>query len=350
MERLEFGTAGFSVSRLCLGTAAFGSWGGTTASECGEMLDRALDAGIDLLDTADVYSGGEAEEILGGLLAAGRRSRVILSTKVGMATGSRPGEGGNSRRWLTRAVEDSLRRLRTDHVDICSLHRPDPSCPIEETLLALTDLVAAGKIRHVGTSNFLAHELVEAKFVAAERGARGFVSEQPSYSIFTRVAERDVLPVCQEYGLAVIAWSPLAGGWLSGKYRRASIPDGSRRHRLKPERFDFSLEPNKRKLAAVAELDAVAGESGIDLVGLALGFALEHPAVTAVIIGPRTVDQLDSYLAGGGVRLDPQALDRIDAIVPPGSSLSESEAAWRPPALVDRSLRRRDAHDRVRTR
>lgn len=347
MERVEFGAAGFSVSRVCLGTAAFGGWGGTTAAECAAMVDRALDAGVDFIDTADVYSDGEAERILGDLLAAGRRSRVTLSTKVGMATGSNSGEAGNSRRWLTQAVESSLRRLRTDCIDVCHLHRPDPSCEIEETLLALTDLIAAGKIRCAGTSNFLAHELVEAEFAAARCGARRFVGEQLSYSIFTRVAERDVMPVCQRYGSAVTAWSPLAGGWLSGKYRAGSIPDGSRRHRLKPERFDFSAAANQRKSTTVERLDAVAAECGIDLVELALGFVLEHPAVTAVIVGPRTLGQLDLYLESSRARIDGRALDEIDAIVPPGSSLVESEAAWQPPSIADPSRRRRGASVRV---
>jgi len=340
MDFRVLGTTGVRVSPLCLGAMMFGSWGNTDHDECVRMVHRALDAGINFIDTADVYSAGESEEIVAKALAGKRRDDIVLATKVHGAMGDDQNKQGNSRRWIIAECEASLRRLGTDHIDLYQIHRPDDSCAIDETLGALTDLVRAGKIRYFGSSTFPAHEIVEAQWVAERRGRERFVTEQPPYSILVRGIERDVLPVCAQYGLGVISWGPLAGGWLSGSFGAGKANTSRRASRI-PARYDMSLPGNQRKLEIVAALEVLAEEAGLSLIELAMGFVLEHPAVTAPIIGPRTSDHLEALLSTAKIALGDDALDRIDEIVPPGVTLHESDGGWQPPALADSSQRRR---------
>ncbi|HZO97732.1 MAG TPA: aldo/keto reductase [Gaiellaceae bacterium] len=340
MEHRPLGRTGVKVSSLCLGTMMFGAWGNADHDDSIRIIHRALDAGINFVDTADVYSHGESEEIVGKALA-GRRDRVVLATKFHGAMGDDVNERGNSRRWIVRAVDESLRRLRTDWIDLYQVHRPEPGTDVDETLGALTDLVRAGKVRYLGSSTFPAHELVEAQWTAERRGRERFVCEQPPYSLLVRGIEADVLPVCERYGIAVIPWSPLAGGWLSGRYRKGAEPPASTRLERVPLRFDLSLPENQRKLETVEALARVAEEAGLTLIQLALAFVLQHPAVTAPIIGPRTMEQLESQLAALDVTLDAALLDRLDEIVPPGRTINPHDAGYTPPALESPALRRR---------
>jgi aryl-alcohol dehydrogenase-like predicted oxidoreductase len=341
MEMRVLGRTGVRVSPLCLGTMMFGAWGNPDHDESIRTIHRALDAGINFLDTADVYSRGESEEIVGKALTGGRRDNVVLATKAHGTMGDDPNEQGNSRRWIVREVEASLRRLGTDWIDLYQIHRPDSSTAIEETLSALTDLVRAGKIRYFGSSTFPAHELVEAQWASEKRGLERFVSEQPPYSLLVRGIEQDVLPVCERYGIGVIPWSPLAGGWLSGRYRKNAELPSSHRAKMIAARYDMSLPANQAKLDAADRLAALAEEAGMSLVQMALAFVLEHPAVTAAIIGPRTLEQLETQLGTADVVLDRQLLDRIDEIVPPGTTFNPVDRGWTPPALVSAELRRR---------
>ena len=239
-------------------------------------------------------------------------------------------------------MEDSLRRLRTDYIDLYQMHRPDPDTDIDETLSALSDLVHSGKVRAIGSSTFPAEAIVEAQWTAERRGHVRFRCEQPPYSVFVRGIEAAVLPACQRYGMGVIAWSPLAGGWLTGRYRKdADIDMTTGRARRLPHRFDPSLPGNQAKLAAVEELIKVAADAGCSLIHLALAFVTAHQAVTSAIIGPRTMDQLTDLLAGASVTLDDAVLDRIDQIVPPGVNLNPADAGWQPPSLTDPAARRR---------
>ena len=328
------------VSPLCLGAMMFGAWGNKDHDDSIRIIHRALDAGLNFVDTADVYARGESEEIVGKALE-GRRDDVVLATKVHGTMGDGPNERGNSRRWIMREVDASLRRLRTDWIDLYQIHRPEPDTDIDETLGALTDLVRAGKVRSIGSSTFEAHEIVEAQWVAKRRGRERFVCEQPPYSLLVRGIERDVLPVCERYGIGVITWSPLAAGWLGGGYRKgADLPESSRAA-LIPARFDLSLPQNQRKLDAADALGALADEAGIPLVHLAIAFAINHPAVTAAIIGPRTMEQLESYLGSLDVTLDATLLDRIDEIVAPGTTLSDVDRGYFPPSLAVARRRRR---------
>ena len=318
----------------------FGAWGNTDHDECVRIIHRALEAGINFIDTADVYARGESEEIVGKALA-GRRDDVILATKVHGTMGDSQNERGNSRRWIIKEVEASLRRLGTDWIDLYQIHRPEPGTDIDETLGALTDLVRAGKVRYIGSSTFPAHEIVEAQWVAERRGRERFVCEQPPYSLLVRGIEGDVLPVCEKYGLGVIPWSPLAGGWLSGGYRKGrDVPQSARAERI-PARFDMSIPENQRKFEAADALGALADEAGISLVHLALAFVINHPTVTAAIVGPRTMEQLESHLGSQDVVLDAALLDRIDEIVPPGSGFNAADTGYTPPSLEDATLRRR---------
>jgi aryl-alcohol dehydrogenase-like predicted oxidoreductase len=348
MEYRGLGRTGMQVSPLCLGAMMFGAWGEPDHEESIKIIYRALDAGINFIDTADVYSQGESEEIVGRALAGGRRDDVILATKVhgqmgvpGGGTGD-PNKRGNSRRWIVREVEDSLRRLQTDWIDLYQIHRPDPGTDLEESLGALTDLQRQGKIRAFGSSTFPAHEIVEAQWVAERRGLGRFVTEQPPYSILVRGIEADVLPVAEKYGMGVIPWSPLAGGWLTGRYRKGEdLPESSRAQRV-PARYDMSKPGNQLKLDAVEELAVLAEEAGISLIHLAVAFTLAHPAVTAPIIGPRTMEQLESQLGAVDVTLSEDLLDRIDKIVPPGTTLNrEGDSGYLTPALREPALRRR---------
>ena len=337
------------VSPLCLGAMMFGAWGEPDHDVSIKIIHRALDAGINFIDTADVYSQGESESIVGKALAGGPRDDVILATKVHSQMGVGPGERGdpnkrgNSRRWIIREVEDSLRRLQTDWIDLYQMHRPDPGTDVEETLGALTDLQRQGKIRVFGSSTFPAHEIVEAQWVAERRGLGRFLTEQPPYSILVRGIETDVLPVAEKYGMGVIPWSPLAGGWLTGRYRKGQdIPETHRAQRI-PGRYDLSIPGNQAKLDAVEELAVLAEDAGLSLIHLALAFTLTHPAVTAPIIGPRTMEQLESQLGVVDVTLSVDILDRIDKIVPPGVSLNREDSGYVPPGLREPALRRRSA-------
>src|SRR5947208_12718336 len=342
MDHRPLGRTGVSVSKLCLGAMMFGAWGEPDHDESIRIIHAALDAGINFIDTADVYSAGESETIVGKALR-GRRDDVVVATKFHAPMGEDPNRRGNSRRWIVQEVEQSLRRLQTDWIDLYQVHRPDPATDIDETLGALSDLIHQGKVRAIGSSTFPAHEIVEAQWAAERRGRERFVSEQPPYSILARGVEADVLPVCQRYGMGVIAWSPLAGGWLTGKYRRGEDPPaGSRMTRGRiPDRFSLEKPENQAKLDVVEELARIAADAGVSLTHLALAWVVEHPAVTSAIIGPRTPEQLDDLLAGQEVRLGDTVLDRIDELVPPGTTLNRADAGYLPPALADPKLRRR---------
>jgi aryl-alcohol dehydrogenase-like predicted oxidoreductase len=340
MELRNLGATGIQVSPLCLGTMMFGEWGNPDHGDSVRVIHRALDAGINFVDTADVYSAGESEQIVGKALK-GRRDSVVLATKFHGRMGDDPNRQGNSRRWIVQAVEESLQRLDTDRIDLYQVHRPEPGTDVDETLGALSDLVHAGKIRAFGCSTFPAHAIVEAQWTAERRGRERFRSEQPPYSLLVRGVERDVLPVCEAYGMGVIPWSPLAGGWLSGAYRRDRDIRQSRRAERIPARFDLSLPENQRKLDAADALGRLADDAGIPLIHLALAFVLQHPAVTAPIVGPRTLEQLEGQLGAVDVRLDDAVLDRIDEIVPPGTNLNDADAGYVPPSLADARLRRR---------
>ncbi|MFF3947465.1 aldo/keto reductase [Streptomyces sp. NPDC001902] len=339
MQYRTLGRTGVQVSSLALGAMNFGSIGRTTQDEATALVDAALEAGINVIDTADMYGAGESEEMVGKALA-GRRDNIVLATKAGMPMGDERNQRGSSRRWLVRALEDSLRRLGVDHVDLYQVHRWDPATGDEETLSALTDLQRAGKIRHFGSSTFPAYRIVQAQWAAREHHLSRYVTEQPGYSILQRAVETHVLPVTEEYGLGVLAWSPLASGWLSGAVREGR-PVTTSRSTFLPERFDTALPANRARLDAVEKLAALAAEAGLTMVQLALGFVTAHPAVTAAIIGPRTPDHLRAHLAAADTVLSADVLDAIDAIVAPGLDLAPHEKFDTPPALLDPSLRRR---------
>ena len=340
MKMRTLGKTGIKVSPLCLGAMMFGEWGNPDHADSARIIHRALDAGINFIDTADVYSAGESEVIVGEALAEVDRSRVVLATKVFAPMGDDPNAQGSSRRWIMAECEHSLRRLSTDYIDLYQVHRPDETTDLDETLGALSDLVHAGKIRSFGSSTYPAERIVEAQWVAERRGLERFRTEQPPYSILVRGIEADVLPVAQAYGMGVIPWSPLAGGWLSGRFGAGKDNTSARAQRA-PGRYDLSLPGNRRKLELVTELAAVADDAGITMVELALAFVLEHPAISAAIIGPRTMEQLETQLSAPDVRLDSSVLDRIDEIVPPGITVNREDAGWTPPSLVDSRLRRR---------
>jgi aryl-alcohol dehydrogenase-like predicted oxidoreductase len=337
------------VSQLCLGTMMFGEWGEPDHDKAIAIIHRALDSGINFIDTADVYSHGESETIVGKALAGGRRDDVILATKFHnpMAPENRPGgvgpnSGGNSRRWIVQEVENSLRRLGTDWIDLYQAHRPDPDTDIEETLSALTDLQRHGKIRAFGTSTYPAHQLVEAQWVAERRNLARFTTEQPPYSIMVRSIEADVLPVAQQYGIGILPWSPLAGGWLTGRYRKNEPVQAS--PRFAAMRRAASSEPpavDPVRLEVAESLAVLADEAGLTLVEMALAFVLRHPAVTAPIIGPRTMEQFESQIGAADIVLTEEVLDRIDEIVPPGTSVTRGDGMWKPPSLTTKNLRRR---------
>jgi aryl-alcohol dehydrogenase-like predicted oxidoreductase len=330
------GRSGVQVSELGLGTMVLGAWGNADHAACHRIVHAALDAGINLVDTADVYAFGESEEIVGAALE-GRRDAVVLATKFHNGMGDDPNMRGNSRRWIVRACEDSLRRLRTDRIDLYQVHRPDPNTDLDETLSALSDLVHQGKILAWGTSTFPAEDLVEVQWTADRRGHVKPVSEQPPYSIFARGIERDVLPTALRYGQGVLVWSPLSGGWLTGKYRRDTPPPADSRAATNPDHFDAG---NARKLDLVEELAKLAADAGLTLTHLALAWALEHPAVTSVLIGPRTEEQLAGLLGADAVRLDADLLDRVDELVAPGTTISAADEGWVSPGLAVTARRR----------
>jgi aryl-alcohol dehydrogenase-like predicted oxidoreductase len=339
MEYRSLGRTGVQVSPLCLGAMMFGAWGNTDHDDSIRIIHRALDAGINFIDTADVYSRGESEEIVAKALAGGRRDDVFLATKFHGVMGDGPNQKGNSRLWIMRAVEDSLRRLKTDHIDLYQVHRPEEDTDVEETLSVLTDLVRAGKVRYIGSSTYPASQIVEAQWEAHGQYAR-FVCEQPPYSILVRGIENDVLPTIDRHGMGAIVWSPLAGGWLSGRYRKdAELPTSSRAERL-PWRYDMALPGNQRKLEAADALGKLADEAGIPLVQLAIAWTLNHPAVTSAIIGPRTMEHLESQLPAWEVELEEDLLDAIDEIVAPGVTLNPPDSGYQNPALEPDARRR----------
>jgi aryl-alcohol dehydrogenase-like predicted oxidoreductase len=340
MNYRTLGKTGTKVSPLCLGAMMFGAWGNPDHEDSVRIIHRALDAGINFIDTADVYSRGESEEIVGKALADGRRDHVVLATKVHGTMGDDPNEFGNSRRWIVKEVENSLRRLKTDWIDLYQIHRPEPNTDIDETLGALSDLVRQGKVRYIGSSTFPASQIVEAQWMAEKRGRERFVCEQPPYSLLVREIERDVLPTAQSYGMGVIPWSPLAGGWLSGKWRKGQeAPSSTRADRI-PDRYDLSKPENQRKLDAADALGQLAEQSGMTLIEMALAFVIRHPGVTSAIIGPRTMEQLESQLPAAEVTLSDEVLDRIDEIVAPGVNISPADAGWQHPALAPEARRR----------
>jgi aryl-alcohol dehydrogenase-like predicted oxidoreductase len=318
----------------------FGSWGNPDHDDSIRIIERAVDAGINFIDTADVYSGGESEVIVGKALAKVDRSRIVLATKVHGTMGDDPNMQGNSRRWIIAECENSLRRLNVDYIDLYQIHRPDEVTDIDETLGALSDLVHQGKIRTFGSSTFPAELIVEAQWTAERRGRERFMTEQPPYSMLVRSIERDVLPVAQRYGMGVLPWSPLAGGWLSGRFG-VGQENTSRRAARIPARYDLTIPGNQRKLEVVTELGALAHEAGLTLVEMALAFVLEHPAISSAIIGPRTMDQLESQLHAPSIRLETDVLDRIDEIVPPGTNLNVADGGYVPASVASPWRRRR---------
>jgi len=336
------GGTGMSVSEIALGTMMFGAMGNPDHDESIRMIHTALDSGVNFIDTSDVYSQGESEVIVGKALRA-RRDEVVLATKFGLPMGEDPNQRGGSSRWIKRAVQDSLRRLGTDYLDLYQMHRPDYLTDVEETLSALSDLVRSGTVRAIGGSFFSPEQIVEAQWAAARGGHHRFRTEQPPYSILARGVEAAVLPTTQKYGMGVLSWGPLSAGWLSGRYTDASDIDlaGSGRASLERHKFDPSLPENARKLQAVRELAKLAEEAGLTMPHLAVGFVLAHPAITSVIIGPRTMEHLDGLLAGADTVLSEDVLDRIDEIVPPGIDLNRADSYYLPPALADKTLRRR---------
>jgi aryl-alcohol dehydrogenase (NADP+) len=319
----------------------FGGLGNPDHDDCVRIIHKAMDFGINFIDTADRYSRGESEEIVGKALK-GRRDNIVLATKVHGPMGEDPNSQGNSRRWIMRAVEASLRRLQTDHIDLYQIHRPSPETDIEETLSALTDLIRAGKVRAIGTSTFPASAIVEAQCVAERRGLARFRTEQPPYSILNRSTEREVLSVCQTYGMGVLVWSPLAKGMLTGRYRRGQRLPDSLRVKMFPEQM-----ANDRNLDAVERLVPIAEAAGLSLTHLGMAFVMAHPGVTSAILGPRTLQQLDDLLAGADVVLSDEILDRIDEVVAPGTDAGPMGAVYMPPALTQASLRRRPVAERA---
>jgi aryl-alcohol dehydrogenase-like predicted oxidoreductase len=339
MKYRTLGRTGIQVSPYCLGAMMFGAVGNPDHDDSIRIIHKALDAGINFIDTADAYSHGESEEIVGKALK-GRRDDVVLATKLHLPMGEDPNRRGNSRRWIIAEVEHSLRRLQTDHLDLYQVHRPDPTVDVEETLSALSDLIHSGKVRVVGASCFPASDIVEAQWVAERRGLERFRTEQPPYSILDRGIEREVLPVAQRYGMGTLVFSPLAGGMLTGRYRKGQQADTHRAG------FGFAHMRDERRLDAVEQLIPLAEKAGLSLTHLAMAFAIAHPGVTSAIIGPRTMAHLDDLLAGAETTLDDEILDQIDEIVPPGTDIAALDMAYTPPAISSVSLRRRPAAER----
>jgi len=326
MQYRPLGRTGVQVSPLTLGAMMFGPWGNDDEADSIRIIRRALDAGINVVDTADVYSAGVSEEIVGKAIAD-RRDDVFLATKFFMPMGDDPNHRGGSRRWIMRSVEDSLRRLGTDHIDLYQVHRPSPDTDVAETLGALTDLVRQGKVRYIGSSSYAASQIVEAQWVSRERNLERFVTEQPPCSMLVRGIEEDVLPTARRHGMGTLTYSPLSGGWLSGRWRKdaASSPTSSARPNA---RFDMSSPANQRKLDVVEDLALLAEEAGLSLLEMAIAFVVNHPGVTSAIVGPRTMEQLESYLPAAELTLSSDVLDRIDQIVAPGVTLNPDDNSY----------------------
>ncbi|MBT2227940.1 aldo/keto reductase [Nonomuraea sp. NEAU-A123] len=340
MHYRTLGRTGIQVSPYCLGAMMFGAIGNPDHEDSIRIIHKALDAGINFIDTADMYSRGESEEIVGKALK-GRRDDVVLATKVWGPMGDVPNRRGNSRRWIIAEVEHSLRRLQTDHIDLYQVHRPDPTTDVEETLSALTDLVRSGKVRAIGSSCFPASDIVEAQWAAERRGLERFRTEQPTYSILNRGIEREILPVTERYGMGTLVWSPLAQGMLTGRFRKGQQADT---HRAK---YGFKHYSDERRLEVVEQLIPLAEQAGMKLTHLAMAFAIAHPGVTSAIIGPRTMAQLDDLLAGADLTLDDKILDDIDTIVAPGTDVGRLDMTYAPPALERATLRRRPVDERT---
>jgi aryl-alcohol dehydrogenase-like predicted oxidoreductase len=340
MDYRPLGNTGVKVSKFCLGAMMFGAWGNTDHDDCVRITHAALDAGINFIDTADAYGAGESEEILAQALR-GRRDDVVLATKCHLAMSPDPNHQGSSRRWIMRACDDSLRRLDTDYIDLFQIHRLQPGCDHDETLGALTDLVRAGKVRYLGSSTYPPSAIVEAQWVAERRGRERFICEQPPYSLLYRGVEYDALPTCQRYGMGVIPWGPLGGGWLSGRWRKGAMEMESSRANRVPMRYDLSRPSNQRKLDAVEDLTLLAEDAGLSLIHLALAFVLNHSAITAAILGPRTMEHFESQIGAAEVKLETDVLDRIDKIVLPGTNVNPADAGYSPPAITNPKLRRR---------
>ncbi len=336
------GRTGIKVSPYCLGAMMFGKGGNPDRDECIRMVRKSVDFGINFIDTADAYSRGDSEEIVGEAVN-GRRDSIVIGTKFSLPMGDGVNERGGSRRWIAEAVEGSLKRLKTDYIDLYLLHRPDPETAIEETLSALSDLVRAGKVRAIGTSTFPASAIVEAQWVAEQRGLVRVRAEQQPYSILNRAIEREVLPTCERWGMGVTAWSPLAKGMLTGRYRKGQARPDTLRAKYFPE-----VMSNERSLEAVDQLIPLAQEAGLSLTHMAMAFVITHPALTSAIIGPRTMQQLDDLLLSAKVTLTDDVLDRIDQIVPPGTDVAPLGAsAYTPTAISQLSLRRRPIGERT---
>jgi aryl-alcohol dehydrogenase-like predicted oxidoreductase len=340
MHYRTLGRTGIQVSPYCLGAMMFGAIGNPDHDDSIRIIHKALDAGINFVDTADMYSHGESEEIVGKALK-GRRDDVVLATKVWGPMGNDPNQRGNSRRWIITEVENSLRRLQTDHIDLYQVHRPDPTVDVEETLSALTDLVRSGKVRTIGSSCFPASDIVEAQWAAERRGLERFRTEQPTYSILNRSIEREILPVTERYGMGTLVWSPLAQGMLTGRFRKGQQTDTHRTG------YGFKHYSDERRLDVVEQLIPLAEQAGMKLTHLAMAFAIAHPGVTSAIIGPRTMEQLDDLLAGADITLDDKILNEIDAIVAPGTDVGQLDMAYAPPAVERATLRRRPVDERA---
>ena len=340
MEYRTLGRTGIKVSPYALGALMFAtSVGNRDPEDSIRIIHKALDAGINLVDTADAY--GDSEEVVGRALK-GRRDNVVLTTKFSRPMGNDPNQKGISRRWIITAAENSLRRLQTDRIDVYQIHRLDPDTDIEETLSALTDLIRAGKVRAIGSSNTPASNIVEAQWVSNRRGLERFRTEQPPYSILNRSIEREVLPVAQQYGMGVLTWGPLGQGMLTGRVRRGQDNDVTRAK-------IFTAFSDERRLDAVERLIPLAEEAGLSMAHLAMAFAISHPGVTSALLGARTMEQLDGLLAGVDVVLSDDVLDRIDEIVPPGTDIGTLDQAYVPPAIQQTRLRRRPLSERSAT-
>ncbi len=338
MDYRPLGRTGVSVSPLALGTMMFGPWGNDDVNDSIRIIHHALDAGINFVDTADVYSNGVSEEIIGKALK-GRRDDVVLATKFFVPMDERPNHGGGSRRWIMQEVENSLRRLNTDYIDLYQVHRPDPAMDVEETLGALTDLVRQGKVRYIGSSSYSGSQIVEAQWASRQRNLERFVTEQPPYSILVRGIEQDVLPTTLRHGMGTLTYSPLSGGWLSGSWSKHSSPTSPARKRL-ANRFDMTLPANQRKLEVVEQLSAVAEGAGLTMIELAIAFVIHHRGVTSAIIGPRTMEQLESQLPAADITLSPEILDHIDTITTPGETINPDDHSYGTTELTPAARRR----------
>jgi len=343
MDYTTLGKTGITVSKYCLGTMMFGAMGNKDHDDSVRIIHKAIDGGVNFIDTADIYSAGESEEIVGKALK-GRRDDIVLATKFYAPMGQDRNNFGGSRRWIIKEVENSLRRLNVDHIDLYQIHRFDDRTDLEETMSALSDLVHQGKIRAFGSSMFPADRIVEAQWVADKRNLLRFRCEQPWYSIFSREIELHVLPACERYGMGAITWSPLDGGWLTGRYLKKEDFDKPGRVTLSAARRGGSFDPEaelvQRKLGLLEQLNTIATEAEIPLAHMAVAFTLEHPAVTSTIIGPRTMEQLDDLMSCADLRLDASVMDRIDKVVPPGTSVNGLNMTSRP-AGISKDKRRR---------